>query len=100
MSVDITAQELKERLDKGEKIIIIDVREPYEYEEYNIGAQLIPLGDLQGHIDDFEEVKNEEIVVHCRSGARSAAAKGFMVQNGYTNVRNLMGGIMAYAELK
>jgi rhodanese-related sulfurtransferase len=100
MSVDITAQELKERLDKGEKIIIIDVREPYEYEEYNIGAQLIPLGDLQGHIDDFEEVKNEEIVVHCRSGARSAAAIGFMVQNGYTNVRNLMGGIMAYAELK
>lgn len=100
MSVDITAQELKERLDKGEKIIIIDVREPYEYEEYNIGAQLIPLGDLQGHIDDFEEVINEEIVVHCRSGARSAAAKGFMVQNGYTNVRNLIGGIMAYAELK
>lgn len=100
MSEDITAQELKERLDKGEKIIIIDVREPYEYEEYNIGAQLIPLGDLQGHIDDFEEVKNEEIVVHCRSGARSAAAKGFMVQNGYTNVRNLIGGIMAYAELK
>ena len=100
MSVDITAQELKERLDKGEEIIIIDVREPYEYEEYNIGAQLIPLGDLQGHIDDFEEVKNEEIVVHCRSGARSAAAKGFMVQNGYTNVRNLIGGIMAYAELK
>ena len=100
MSVDITAQELKERLDKGEKIIIIDVREPYEYEEYNIGAQLIPLGDLQGHIDDFEEVKNEEIIVHCRSGARSAAAKGFMVQNGYTNVRNLIGGIMAYAELK
>ena len=100
MSVDITAQELKERLDKGEKIIIIDVREPYEYEEYNIGAQLIPLGDLQGHIDDFEDVKNEEIVVHCRSGARSAAAKGFMVQNGYTNVRNLIGGIMAYAELK
>jgi rhodanese-related sulfurtransferase len=100
MSVDISVQELKERLDKGEKIIIIDVREPYEYEEYNIGAQLIPLGDLQGHIDDFEEMKNEEIVVHCRSGARSAAAKGFMVQNGYTNVRNLIGGIMAYAELK
>jgi rhodanese-related sulfurtransferase len=100
MSVDISVQELKERLDKGEKIIIIDVREPYEYEEYNIGAQLIPLGDLQGQIDDFEEMKNEEIVVHCRSGARSAAAKGFMVQNGYTNVRNLIGGIMAYAELK
>jgi rhodanese-related sulfurtransferase len=99
MSVDITAQELKERLDKGEKIIIIDVREPYEYEEFNIGAQLIPLGDLQGHIDDFEDVKNEEIIVHCRSGARSAAAKGFMVQNGYTNVRNLLGGIIAYSEL-
>lgn len=96
---DINAKELKERLDKGEKIMIIDVREPYEYEEYNIGGKLIPLGELQGQIDDLDDFKDEEIVVHCRSGARSSAAKGFMVQNGFTNVRNLIGGIMAFAEL-
>ncbi len=92
---DITAQELKERIDKGEKLNIIDVREPYEYEEYNIGAMLVPLGDLQGKIDDLDEWLNEEVIVHCKSGARSAAAKAFMMQNGFTNVRSLLGGILA-----
>lgn len=91
---DITAQELKERIDKGEKLNIIDVREPYEYEEYNIGAMLVPLGDLQGKIDDLDEWLNEEVIVHCKSGARSAAAKAFMMQNGFTNVRSLLGGIL------
>jgi rhodanese-related sulfurtransferase len=96
---DITVQELKERLDKGEKLHIIDVREPYEYEEYNIGATLIPLGDLQGKLDELDELINEEVIIHCKSGARSAAAKAFMVQNGFTNVRNLIGGMLAYKSL-
>ncbi len=96
---DISAQELKERLSKGEKINIIDVREPYEFEEYNIGAVLVPLGDLQSRIDDFDDWMEEEVVVHCRSGARSAAAKSFMAQNGFTKVRSLLGGILAYQEL-
>lgn len=92
---DITAQELKQRMANGESIHIIDVREPYEYEEYNIGAMLIPLGDLQSKIDDLEDWMNEEIVIHCRSGARSAAAKAFLVKNGFNNVRSLLGGILA-----
>lgn len=92
---DITAEELKDRIAKGEKLNIIDVREPYEYEEYNIGAVLVPLGELQARLDDFENWMNEEIIVHCRSGARSAAAKAYMIQNGYQNVRSLIGGALA-----
>ncbi len=91
---DITVQELKTRLDRNEEIIIIDVREPYEYEEFNIGAQLIPLSDLPSRIEELEEWKDTEIVVHCRSGNRSAGAKAFMTQNGFTKVRNLLGGMM------
>ncbi|MFM6983851.1 MAG: rhodanese-like domain-containing protein [Chitinophagaceae bacterium] len=96
---DINAQELKERIEKGEDLNIIDVREQYEYEEYNIGAQLIPLGDLPSKVDDLDDWQNEEVIVHCKSGARSAAAKAFLVQNGFTNVRNLIGGILAYKAL-
>jgi rhodanese-related sulfurtransferase len=90
---DITCEELKDRMDKGEKLTIIDVREPYEYEEYNIGAQLIPLGDIPFTLDEFAHLKNEEVIVHCRSGARSGNAKLFMVESGFTNVRNLVGGM-------
>ncbi|MBC7425171.1 MAG: rhodanese-like domain-containing protein [Bacteroidia bacterium] len=97
---DINVQELQERLKAGEKINLIDVREPWEYEEFNLGGQLIPLGDLQGKIDDLEEMKDQEVIIHCRSGARSSAAKQFMVQNGFTNVRNLLGGVVAYQALK
>lgn len=91
---DITVQELKSRLDNGEHITIIDVREPYEYEEYNIGAQLIPLGELPSRISELEPMKDQEIVVHCRSGARSAGAKAFLTQNGFGKVRNLLGGML------
>jgi rhodanese-related sulfurtransferase len=93
---DITVEELKDRLSKGEKLHIIDVREPYEYEEFNIGALNIPLGDLQSKIDDLDDWSTSEVIVHCKSGARSAAAKAFLVQNGFANVRNLIGGILAY----
>jgi rhodanese-related sulfurtransferase len=96
---DITAEELKERMGNNEQLHIIDVREPYEYEESNIGAMLIPLGDLPGRIDELDELHGQEVIVHCKSGARSAAAKAFMVQNGFTNVRNLLGGILAYKAL-
>ncbi|GAB1448162.1 MAG: rhodanese-like domain-containing protein [Bacteroidia bacterium] len=95
---DITVQELKERIDKGEKLTIIDVREPHEYEEFNIGAQLIPLGTLPSKIADLESLKNQEIIVHCRSGARSANAKMFLSDNGFDQVRNLLGGMLAWRE--
>lgn len=96
---DITAEELYTRLQNGEKIHVIDVREPWEYEEFNINGKLIPLGSLQGAIDDLESWMNEEIVVHCRSGQRSAAAKDFMVRQGFKNVRNLLGGMMAWQDI-
>jgi rhodanese-related sulfurtransferase len=95
---DITVDELKERMDKGEKLIIIDVREPHEYEEYNIGAQLIPLATLPSKLYELEPYKNEEIIVHCRSGARSGNAKMFMMDSGFTNVRNLLGGMLAWKD--
>jgi rhodanese-related sulfurtransferase len=97
--MDITPQELRERLDKGETLHIIDVREPNEYAEDNIGAQLIPLGELPNRLDDLEAVQDEEIIVHCRSGARSARAQQYMEENGFSNVRNLTGGILAYRAL-
>lgn len=91
---DITVEELKERKDKGEALNVIDVREQYEFEEYNIGGRLIPLGNLSTSMDDIADLKNEELIVHCRSGARSAAAKALLEQNGFTKVRNLLGGVM------
>ena len=93
---DITATELKERLANGEKPFILDVREDWEYQEQNIGGLNIPLGALPDKLDELEDHKNDEIIVHCRSGARSASAKAFLTQQGFTNVRNLTGGIMAY----
>lgn len=90
---DITVEELKFRIDKGEKLTIIDVRETWEYDEVNIGAQNIPLGTLPQKLDDLEDLKDQEIIVHCKSGMRSANAKAFLQSNGYTKVRNLLGGI-------
>ena len=97
--MDITVTELKERLDQGEDLNFLDVREEYEYEEENLGAKLIPLGELPDRIEELEDWKNSEVIVHCRSGARSGRAKAFMESQGFTNVRNVTGGILAYNEL-
>lgn len=94
MSTDISVIELKKRLDAGEKINLIDVREQYEYDEFNLGGELIPLGTLPGKLEDLETLKDEEVIVHCRSGARSGTAKMFLTQSGFTNVRNLIGGAL------
>lgn len=97
ITTDITAEELKERLAKGETPVIIDVREDWEHQESNIsGAQNIPLGTLPQRLEDLEDMKDQEIIVQCRSGARSASAKAFLQQQGFKNVRNLLGGIIAY----
>lgn len=94
--MDITIEELKERLDKGEKLNLFDVREEYEFDEFNIGATLIPLGELPDRLDEISHLKNEEILIHCRSGARSGRAKDYLTAEGYTNVRNVLGGMMAW----
>ncbi|MBB6612616.1 rhodanese-like domain-containing protein [Pontibacter sp. Tf4] len=97
ITTDITAEELKERLNKGETPVIIDVREDWEYQESNIaGSQNIPLGTLPQRLDDLEDLKEQEVIVHCKSGARSATAKAFLQQQGFSNVRNLLGGIQTY----
>lgn len=97
ITTDITAEELKERLAKGETPVIIDVREDWEHQESNIpGSQNMPLGTLPQRLEDLEDMKEQEVIVQCRSGARSASAKAFLQQQGFTNVRNLLGGIIAY----
>jgi rhodanese-related sulfurtransferase len=96
---NITVEELKSRLDAGEQLHIIDVREPSEYAEYNIGAQLIPLGMIQGmQLDDIEDFKNKELIIHCKSGARSMQACMILETAGYTNVVNVTGGVMAWKQ--
>jgi rhodanese-related sulfurtransferase len=96
---DITVSELKDRLDKGEKFVFLDVREEWEYEEDNLGAENIPLGELPHRLSELEKFKDQEIIVHCRSGARSGNAKKFLETKGYARVRNVLGGILAYRGL-
>lgn len=95
--MDITVNELKKRLEAGDKFVFIDVREPHEFAEFNLGAELIPLATVpEAASGALAEHKADEIVVHCRSGARSGQAKQFLMQMGYQNVRNLEGGVLAW----
>lgn len=96
----ITVDELKARMDAGEKINLLDVREPDEYALSNIkGALLLPLGKVQTmQIDDIEDWKNEEVIIHCRSGKRSATACLFLETMGFSNTVNVEGGILAWEE--
>lgn len=94
---DITPAELHQRQQAGETPHILDVRETWEAEESRIpGSQNIPLGTLPAKLYDLEELKDQEVIVHCKSGARAVSAKAFLTQQGFTNVRNLTGGILAY----
>lgn len=94
--MDITVEELRQKLQSGEKFVFIDVREPWEYEEFNLGAKLSPLSTLMNSMWELEDHKNDEIVLHCRSGARSGQAQAIMQANGFSNVRNLTGGVLAW----
>ncbi len=94
---DITSDELKQRQQAGETPTILDVREPWEHEESRIpGAQNIPLNSLPDKLDDLADLKNQEVIVHCKSGGRATSAKAYLTQQGFTNVRNLVGGIAGY----
>lgn len=96
----ITVQELKNRIQAGEHLHILDVREPAEYAETNMGAKLIPLGDvLNMQVDEIEDWKEEEVIVHCRSGVRSLKACLMLEQLGFKNCKNLEGGILAWNAL-
>lgn len=93
---DIEPQELKKRIESGEELKILDVREEWEYEEYNINGRLIPLGNLPFELKQIENWKKDEIIVYCKSGVRSQQAKKFLESRGFDNVKNLLGGIDAY----
>ncbi len=96
---EITVEELKQRVDNGEELNIIDVREPAEYEEYNIGAKLLPLGMIMGmQFDEIEDLKDQEVIIHCRSGKRSMQACMVLEQVGFANTVNVIGGVMAWQE--
>lgn len=96
---NITVEELKKRIDAGEKLNIIDVREPHEHEEFNIGGLLYPLGNIQTmQIDEIEGYKDEEVIVYCRSGNRSGQACMILDTLGFKNTKNLAGGMLAWKE--
>ncbi len=96
MSYTITVRDLKERMDKGETVFLLDVREPHEYSLAKIdGSVLIPLGQLPTSLDQLD--RDSEIVAYCHKGMRSADAVGFLLQQGFPNVKNLIGGIEAWS---
>jgi len=93
--IDVT--EVKAKLDRGDRFVLIDVREPHEYRICSIaGAKLIPLGEFPKHVGEFDP--EADIVIHCRSGVRSAKACGILRQAGFQRVRNMRGGILAWSD--
>jgi rhodanese-related sulfurtransferase len=95
----MTVGELKARMDAGESLLILDVREPDEYAEANIGAKLLPLGQIQSmQIDEIEDWKDKEVIIHCRSGKRSLTACLFLETMGFTDTVNVEGGIIAWQQ--
>ncbi|HKQ85720.1 MAG TPA: molybdopterin-synthase adenylyltransferase MoeB [Candidatus Acidoferrales bacterium] len=93
---EITPRELKARLDRGDDLYILDVREPHEYQICNLGGHLIPLGELSRRAAELDSSK--EIVAHCRSGKRSADAVDFLRKAGFKKIWNLKGGILAWSD--
>lgn len=95
----ITAEELKARIDAGEQLHLVDVREPDEHAAFNIGGMLLPVGHIQNmHIDEIEELKDKEVICYCRSGKRSAQACLVLDTLGFANTRNLEGGMLRWQE--
>jgi hydroxyacylglutathione hydrolase len=95
-SIQMTVEELKDRLDRGERPFLLDVREPFEFRIANLGGQLIPLREVPMRMNELD--RNEEIVVYCHHGNRSRRAVEFLYESGFTNVKNLVGGIDAWSK--
>lgn len=95
----VSVEQLKARLDNGENIHLVDVREPYEHADFNIGGTLHPLGKLQAmDAEPLEDWKEDEVVVYCRSGNRSGQAGLLLETMGFKNVANLTGGMMDWQD--
>ena len=96
---NISVDEVKKRLDAGERVNLVDVREPHENADFNIGGILLPLGNIQTmQIDEIKDLKNEEVILYCRSGNRSGQAAMFLDAMGFRNTKNLVGGMLAWEE--
>lgn len=96
----ISAIDVKTRIDSGESLHLLDVRQPEEHEEFNIGGTLLPLSQIQSmQTEDIEDLKDAEIICYCKSGNRSMMASVFLKQIGFSNVKNMVGGIEAYKRL-
>jgi len=94
----ITVEELKARLDNGEELNLLDVREPDEHEDFNIGGRLVPLGEIRMMaLDDIEDWEGQDVIVYCRSGNRSGQAALILDNAGYNPI-NLAGGMLAWQE--
>ena len=95
----ISVEELKARIDAGESPHLLDVREPGEHEEFNIGGVLLPLGDIRNmQTDNIDDWKDAEVICYCRSGNRSGQACMILESAGFSNVKNLTGGMMAWQD--
>lgn len=95
----ISVEELKARVDASESIHLLDVREPFEHENFNIGGVLLPLGKIQSlQTDEIDEWKGQEVICYCRSGNRSGQACLILESAGFTNVKNLSGGMNAWQD--
>ncbi len=94
---EITVEQLKKKIDAKEKFFLLDVREPHEYDICKIpGSKLIPLGEIADRVGEID--KSGELVVHCRSGARSAKAVKYLREHGFDKAVNVAGGVLAWAE--
>ncbi len=95
----INVKELHARMESGEKLHLIDVREPHEHADFNIGGILLPLGDIQmAEIDVIEHLKKEELICYCRSGNRSGQAALILESLGFENVVNVTGGMLDWQQ--
>jgi len=96
--MDIDVQELKAKMERGDSFVLIDVREPHENVEFNVGGHLIPMGMFPAAAEHLDDHKHEEVIIYCRSGRRSATVQYILQQAGFSNVRNLEGGMLAWLE--
>jgi rhodanese-related sulfurtransferase len=95
----INVQELHDKIEAGDTLNLVDVREPHEHDEFNIGGLLLPLGDISvGDTESIEKFKDQEVICYCRSGNRSGQAAMMLESMGFTNVINVTGGMLAWRE--
>ncbi|MBM3441644.1 MAG: rhodanese-like domain-containing protein [Bacteroidetes bacterium] len=95
----ISIEELYDRMQSGESVCLVDVREPHEHADFNIGGLLHPLGRImQAEVDELEQLKDKEVILYCRSGNRSGQACMMLETMGFNQVKNLVGGMLAWRD--